>query len=72
MLLGAATSLTFHAMPDMDICARFVGRKSARGIDEFVSYVQRVFALSRAGFAGGSNVQIGWGHDEQDDEQILS
>jgi transposase InsO family protein len=27
--------------------------------------------LNRAGFAGGSHFQIGWSHDEQDDQQIL-
>ncbi|VFU08877.1 protein of unknown function [Methylocella tundrae] len=30
-----------------------------------------VACLNRAGFAGGSNFQIGWSHDEQDDEQIF-
>ena len=28
-------------------------------------------ALNRPGFGGGSNFQIGWSHDEQDDEQIF-
>jgi hypothetical protein len=28
-------------------------------------------ALNRPGFAGGSNFQIGWSHDEQDDEQVF-
>ena len=28
--------------------------------------------LNRPGFAGGSNFQIGWSHDEQNDEQIFS
>ncbi|MCO6389403.1 hypothetical protein GTK01_20750 [Aliihoeflea sp. 40Bstr573] len=27
--------------------------------------------LNRPGFAGGSNFQIGWSHDEQDDEQVF-
>jgi hypothetical protein len=53
MLLATATLRTFRAVQGMDICARFVGRKSARGIDEFVSDVQRVFALNRAGLDGG-------------------
>jgi hypothetical protein len=26
--------------------------------------------LNRAGFPGGSNFQVEWSHDEQDDEQI--
>jgi site-specific DNA recombinase len=28
-------------------------------------------ALNRPGFAGGSNFQIGWSHDEQNDEQVF-
>ena len=27
--------------------------------------------LNRPGFAGGSNFQIGWSHDEQNDEQVF-
>ncbi len=27
--------------------------------------------MNRPGFAGGSNFQVGWSHDEQDDERIL-
>ena len=27
--------------------------------------------MNRPGFAGGSNSQIGWSHDEPDDEQVL-
>jgi len=27
--------------------------------------------MNRAGFAGGSNFQIGWSDDEQNDEQVL-
>ena len=27
--------------------------------------------LNRTGFAGGSNFQIGWSHDEQNDEQVF-
>jgi hypothetical protein len=26
--------------------------------------------LNRAGFPGGSNFQVEWSHDEQDDEQV--
>ena len=32
---------------------------------------RRVGGLNRPGFAGGSNFQIGWSHDEQDDEQVF-
>ncbi|MCA0400982.1 MAG: integrase family protein, partial [Proteobacteria bacterium] len=28
--------------------------------------------LNRSGFAGGSNLQIGWSHDEQNDEQVFT
>ena len=28
-------------------------------------------SLNRPGFAGGSNSQIGWSHDEPDDKQVL-
>jgi hypothetical protein len=28
--------------------------------------------VNRAGFAGGSNFQIGWSHHEQDDQQIFT
>ncbi len=28
--------------------------------------------LNRPGFAGGSNFQVGWSHDEQDDEQVFT
>ena len=28
-------------------------------------------SLNRPGFAGGSNFQIGWSHDEQNDEQVF-
>ena len=27
--------------------------------------------VNRPGFAGGSNFQIGWSHDEQNDEQVF-
>ncbi len=27
--------------------------------------------MNRAGFAGGFNSQIGWSHDEPDDEQVF-
>lgn len=27
--------------------------------------------VNRTGFAGGSNFQIGWSHDEQNDEQVF-
>jgi putative transposase len=27
--------------------------------------------MNRPGFAGGSNFQIGWSHDEQNDEQVF-
>jgi hypothetical protein len=28
--------------------------------------------LNRPGFAGGSNIQRGWSHDQQDDEQVFT
>ena len=28
--------------------------------------------LSRPGFAGCFNFQVGWSHDEQDDEQVFT
>jgi len=31
-----------------------------------------LFGLNRSGFAGGSNLQIGWSHDEQNDEQVFT
>jgi len=31
----------------------------------------KLFDLNRPGFAGGSNFQIGWSHDEQNDEQVF-
>ena len=36
------------------------------------SYMGRLFEkVNRPGFAGGSNFQIGWSHDEQNDEQVF-
>ena len=32
----------------------------------------RYVVLNRPGFAGGSNFQIGWSHDEQNDEHVFS
>jgi hypothetical protein len=30
-----------------------------------------MIGVNRAGFTGGSHFQIGWSHDEQNDEQVF-
>ncbi len=36
------------------------------------AFLLRAYLLNRPGFAGGSNFQIGWSHDEQNDEQVFT
>jgi len=45
-----------------------------RAVSEFFSLVFELRlrgAVKRPGFAGGSTFQIGWSHDEQDDDEQI-
>ena len=42
------------------------------GHGDMVESLAGVIALNRPGSAGGSNFQLGWSHDEQDDEQVFT
>ena len=42
-----------------------IARRSAEAM-------QAAAQVNRAGFSGGSNFQIGWSHDEQNDEQVFA
>jgi len=47
------------------------GLSSFGSADHLELLLRSSVVLNRPGFAGGSNFQIGWSHDEQNDEQVF-
>ena len=69
----ASIALCTAALPVMAANVSFVALhySADRFVPQFHFDGPVVDGVNRPGFAGGSNFQIGWSHDEQNDEQVF-